>query len=123
LVERIQYLEARNELMENIVFGVLDVAVCDYCDGPKPRWFDAVKPEGAVGPLGSANGLVVHGGSFGCCVQCLDKLYEETSCYEDGEMDDTYREVAQWLLRTRPMPACQFARDPEMLALMKSLAP
>jgi hypothetical protein len=121
LVRRVEHLEARNATLEAIVFRVLEVAECEYCDGDRPNWFEI--PTNTLGPPGSAGGLMVYGGSHGCCVFCLDKLYEEGACEDQADWERLATEVAGWLLRYRQFKASRFGDDPDVKRLMIQLSP
>jgi hypothetical protein len=121
LIRRVEQLEARNAMLEAIVFRVLEVAECEYCDTTPPNWFEI--PRNPIGPLGSANGLMVYGGSHGCCTKCLDKLYEEGANEDQESWERLAEEVAGWLIRYRQFGASRFADDPDVRKHMITLSP
>jgi hypothetical protein len=109
LTTRVEALEKRNQLLEDIVFAVLDVAMCDYCHrkmsgypaNDPPRWFEIPpRGEGVPGwqPLGCVDGVLV-GGSEGCCSYCLDKLYELGQEEDEEDWEPVFRDVVLWLRR------------------------
>ena len=132
LTKRIEELEQRLELLMDVVYGTLDVAVCDYCHlGPPawietkpPRWFDTTcHPNSGLLPPSSANGLLVGGGA--CCVSCLDKLYECTSEMDDQDtVNSIFQDVILWHYKYPATRAeSRFWNDPQRESILRAYLP
>jgi hypothetical protein len=88
LTTRLEYLERRGALLEDIVLSLNSVAVCDFCH---EAWFligrEPCDPSGLLAGEGA------------CCTGCLDRLHEKTSDMDEGEAAAVERAVLAWLER------------------------
>jgi hypothetical protein len=124
LASKVHYLLKENrdkngqlEMLWEIVSTLLNIAVCDYCH---EEWF-TIEPR-IPGPRGDVRGLLVAGGA--CCAKCIDRLYEQSTEFEEEEVDAMYHDLAQWFLRHRGNRNMTIFRDDEYMEhLMRQLAP